>query len=52
MIYTIVVLITLGGWIANLVKFFYMLDGAVTAMFIARLVGVFVAPLGSLLGYF
>lgn len=45
-------LLLIGGWVSNLVKLFGSLDGAVTAMFIARIVGVVVAPLGSLLGYF
>lgn len=40
------------GWIANLVKLIGILDGGVTAMFIARMVGVFAAPLGSVLGFF
>ena len=41
-----------GGWVANIVKLAYMLDGPVTAMFIARIVGAFAAPVGSVLGYF
>ena len=40
-----------GGWIANIVKFIGMLDGGVTAMFIARIVGMVLAPLGVILGY-
>lgn len=40
-----------GGWVANIVKFFYMLDGGVSALFIARIVGIFVAPVGAVLGY-
>lgn len=46
------IVLMIGGWIANIVKFFWMLDGEVTAMFVARVIGVFVAPLGSLLGFF
>lgn len=42
----------LGGWIANIIKLFGMLDGGVTAMFIARIVGIFAAPVGAILGYF
>lgn len=41
----------IGGWIANVVKFVGMLDGGVTGMFIARIVGMFLAPLGVVLGY-
>lgn len=47
-----IVLIAIGGWIANAVKLVGMLDGDITAMFIARCVGVFAAPLGSVLGFF
>ena len=47
-----VISVAIGGWIANLVKLIGMLDGGVTAMFIARIVGVFAAPLGSVLGFF
>jgi len=50
-IVVIVWLACIGGWIANVVKFIGMLDGGVTAMFIARIVGMVLAPLGVLLGY-
>ncbi len=39
------------GWGMNIVKAFYMLDGPITAMFVARAVGVFVAPIGAILGW-
>ena len=41
-----------GGWVANIVKLIDMLGGDVTAMFIARAIGVFAAPLGAVLGFF
>jgi len=47
-----VVLLGIGGWFANLVKLIGMLEGEVTAMFIARIVGAFAAPIGAVLGYF
>jgi hypothetical protein len=40
-----------AGWIANIVKLIAMLDGGVTAMFIARIVGILLAPLGAVLGF-
>jgi len=49
---TILAMAGIGGWIANIVKLVDMLDGDVTAMFIARIVGIFAAPLGAVLGYF
>lgn len=39
------------GWLGNIYKIFEMADGPVTAMLIIRIVGVFFAPMGSLLGY-
>ena len=39
------------GYIWNIVKFASMLDGNVTAMFIARTVGIFFPPLGAVLGF-
>lgn len=41
-----------GGWVANIIKLIDMLDGSVTAMFVARCVGIFVAPFGAILGFF
>lgn len=41
------------GWILNIVAVVHMLgDVSVTPMFIARIVGVFLAPIGAVLGYF
>ena len=43
----------IGGWIANIVKFVGMIgDNEVTTMFIARVIGILVGPLGAVLGYF
>jgi hypothetical protein len=47
----IVVIVGLFGWVANIVKLVGMIDGGVTAMFIARIVGVFAAPAGAVLGF-
>lgn len=41
-----------GGWIANIVKFVGLLGGPLETWFFARLVGIVVAPLGALLGWF
>lgn len=50
--FVVLAIATVGGWIANIIKFVGMLDGGVTAMFIARIVGFFLLPLGVVLGYF
>lgn len=39
------------GWICNIIALVHMLGGDITAMFIARCVGVFMTPLGSILGF-
>lgn len=41
-----------GGWIANIVKLIGGSFDHVTGMLVARAIGVFVAPLGAVLGYF
>ena len=40
------------GWIWNVVKIVQSDFAVITGMFIARCIGVFVAPLGAVLGYF
>ena len=47
-----VALAALYGYIANVISWFGMLDGPLSAMFIARIVGLLLAPLGAILGYF
>ena len=47
-----VFLAALYGYIANVISWFGMLDGPLSAMFIARIVGFLLAPLGAILGYF
>jgi len=51
LIIAVVAIAGIYGWIANIVKLVGMLDGGVTAMFVARIVGIFAAPLGAVLGF-
>ena len=44
-------LLAMGGWIANIVKMFAILNEPMTGMFILRIVGIFAAPVGAVLGY-
>ena len=44
-------LAAIGGWIANIVKIFGTAADPLTAWFVIRCVGVFVAPVGAVLGY-
>lgn len=40
------------GWVVNIIAFIGMLDGGFTAMFVARMVGIVLFPLGGILGLF
>jgi hypothetical protein len=40
------------GWVMNIFDIVEMVNDPITGMFILRCIGVFVAPLGSILGYF
>ena len=48
----VVALLALGGWVANIVKIFGMWGASFTTELIIRLLGVFIAPLGAVAGYF
>lgn len=39
------------GWVLNVVAIWNTIDNPVTAKFILRVVGIFVAPIGTILGY-
>jgi hypothetical protein len=41
----------IGGWVANIVKLFGSDFDPLTGQIVLRVVGVFVAPLGSIMGY-
>ena len=49
--YFAVILLASFGYIANIVEMFGGLSDPLTAIFIARAVGIFFAPLGVVLGY-
>lgn len=49
--YVALVLLALGGWIANIVKIWNSGFDVLTGMVIARCIGVFMAPLGAVLGF-
>lgn len=51
-VYFLLLCAMIYGWFANLVYLFGMLGGDVNALFIARVVGLFLAPMGAILGYY
>jgi hypothetical protein len=48
----IIALVSIYGYIANIVKLVLAAGGEVTTMFVLRIVGIFAAPLGVFLGFF
>lgn len=51
LIWLVIAVAAVGGWIANIVKLIGMNLDVISGMLIARAIGVFVAPLGAVLGY-
>ena len=49
-IYIVILIAGIIGWVMNIVSMIHM--ETITGMGIARLVGIFIAPLGAVLGYF
>ena len=47
----IVALVGAWGWVSNIIKLASMDFGGVTGMLVLRAIGVFVAPLGAVLGF-
>jgi hypothetical protein len=47
----VVCLVGLGGWIANIVKLVGSDFDPLTGLVIGRVIGVFVPPVGSVLGF-
>lgn len=39
------------GWVMNIIKFIGLIGGDVSTWFIARAVGIVLAPLGAVLGF-
>ena len=50
--YLAIVLISIGGYVANIVKIVGAISEPLTTLMIVRLVGVFVGPLGIIMGFF
>jgi hypothetical protein len=48
---TVIWLVFFVGWVMNIIAIWNTMDNPVTAKFILRCIGVFVGPVGSILGY-
>jgi hypothetical protein len=45
------VIAAIVGWVLNIVQLFGMADGGITGTFVLKAIGIFVAPLGAVLGW-
>ena len=52
LVFIIVWLALAVGWVMNVVEIVQTVSDPITGMFILRCVGIIVAPLGGVLGYF
>lgn len=52
LVYLAILLGLVVGWVMNIFSIVHALSDPITGMFIARLVGTVVFPLGGVLGYF
>ncbi len=43
--------VMLAGWVLNIMSLWHSIDNPVTAKMIVRIAGIFVFPLGAILGY-
>lgn len=49
----VIILLAAAGWVSNVIQVISMAqDNNWTAMFIIKIVGIFVAPVGSILGVY
>ncbi len=46
-----VVIASVTGWVFNIIEIFNIANAPITGMLVLRIVGIFVAPLGAILGY-
>lgn len=47
----VVVVAAIGGWIANIVQLFHASFDPLTGLVVLRVIGIFIPPLGAVLGY-
>lgn len=51
LVLVLIALFGAGGWIANIVKLAGMSFDPITGMLVVRIVGIFLAPIGAVMGY-
>ena len=51
LVYLVLVIALVYGWIANIVSLYHSNFNELTGQLVLRIVGIFVAPLGAVMGY-
>ena len=49
--FMVILVVGAVGWVANIAKLFLSLNDPLTGMFFARIVGVFLVPIGCIVGW-
>lgn len=47
----IIGVLVVAGWVMNIMSIWNTIDNPLTAKFILRVIGIFVAPIGAILGW-
>ena len=50
-LYLVILFLVIYGWVANIVTLYHSSFSEITGQLVLRVVGIFVAPLGSIMGY-
>ena len=51
LVFAVIGLLTIGGWVANIVKLAGSTFDVITGMLVLRVVGIFIPPLGAVMGF-
>ena len=51
LVFAVIGLLAIGGWIANIVKLAGSTFDVITGMLVLRVVGIFIPPLGAVMGF-
>lgn len=51
-VWLLIVIAAAIGWVMNIITLIGIINDPITGIFIMRVVGIFVPPLGAVLGYF
>ena len=51
LVFAVIGLLAIGGWVANIVKLAGSTFDVITGMLVLRVIGIFIPPLGAVMGF-